>query len=146
MSIILLFDAQEKRVHVSITYSSIPGLRPYYLTIANKIKASNPDVIVEKVLLPHGEDDVLEDTIFEVMVDGKVVIGKPRSKFQSVRRSGNDEVSNNKVYGMSVYISMEDLNVAIGKARKKRRPSSAYIAEGRGKAIRLEMLMKQKNV
>lgn len=136
--------AKEKRVHVSIRYTSIPGLRPYYLTIAKKIKSSNPDVIVEKVLLPHGEDDVLEDTIFEVMVDGKVVIGKPRSKFQNVRRSGNDEVNNNKVYGMSVYISMEDLNVAIGKARKKRRPSTSYTPEDRGKAIRLEMLMKQK--
>ena len=134
-------NKQEKRVNVSIRYSSVPGLRPYYLTIAKKIKESNPDVLVDKAILPTGEDDVLEDTVFEVLVDGKVIIGKPRTSFQSVRRSQKEEISNNKVYGMSVYISMEDVNVAIGKARKKRRPTTnVYVPEDRSRSIGLEML------
>jgi hypothetical protein len=131
---------QEKRVHVTIKFSNIPGLRPYFLTIANKIKSLNPDVIVEKQILPTAEDDVLEETIFEVLVDGKVVIGKSSAKFQPVRRSGKEEVNKNKVYGMSVYVSMGDVNAAIGKARKKRRPTTSYLPEDREKAIRLEML------
>ena len=111
-----------------VRYSATPGLRPYYLTITKKIKEANPDVIVEKAILPTTENDVLEDTIFEVLIDGKVVIGKPRTKFQSVRRSGKDEINNNKVYGMSIYVSVDDINVAIGKARKKRRPATTVYA------------------
>jgi hypothetical protein len=125
---------------VTISYTSLHGLRPYYLTILKKIKESNPDVIVERIVLPYAQDDVFEDTVFEVMVDGKVVIGKSHSKYMTVRRSGNDDVANNKVFGMSVYVSMEDVNVAIGKARKKRRPSTTYTPEDREKALRLEML------
>lgn len=132
--------AKEKRVHVTIKYSNIPGLRPYFLTIANKIKSSNPDVIIEKQILPTVEDDVLEETVFEVIVDGKVVVGKSSAKFQPVRRSNKDEVNKNRVYGMSVYVSMGDVNAAISKARKKRRPTTSYLPEDREKAIRLEML------
>lgn len=132
--------SKEKRVLVTISYTSLHGLRPYYLTILKKIKESNPDVIVERIVLPYAQDDVFEDTVFEVMVDGKVVIGKSHSKYMTVRRSGNDDVANNKVFGMSVYVSMEDVNVAIGKARKKRRPSTTYTPEDREKALRLEML------
>mmetsp|Transcript_9351 Transcript_9351/g.17604 ORF Transcript_9351/g.17604 Transcript_9351/m.17604 type:complete len:281 (-) Transcript_9351:46-888(-) len=133
--------AKEKRVHVTIKYSNIPGLRPYFLTIANKIKSLNPDVIVEKQILPIAEDDVLDETVFEVLVDDKVVVGKSSAKFQPVRRSGKEEVNKNKVYGMSVYVSMGDVNAAIGKARKKRRPTTSYLPEEeREKAIRLEML------
>lgn len=90
--------------------------------------------------MPTAEDDVLEETVFEVLVDGKVVIGKSSSNFQPVRRSGKEEVNKNKVYGMSVYVSMGGVNAAIGKARKKRRPSTSYLPEDREKAIRLEML------
>lgn len=129
-------------MQVTIRFSAIPGLRPYYLTIAKKIKESNSDVFVEKVVLPTAEDAVIEDTVFEVLIDGKAVVGKSRGKFQNVRRTNNVSISENKVYGMSVYVSMEDVNVAIGKARKKRRPSTTgvYTPEDRARSIGLEML------
>lgn len=96
---------------------------------------------MEKVVLPTAEDDVIEDTVFEVLIDGKAVVGKSRGKFQNVRRTNNVSISENKVYGMSVYVSMEDVNVAIGKARKKRRPSTTvYTPEDRARSIGLEML------
>ena len=118
-------------------FSATPGLRPYFLTIAKKIKDCHPDITIEKVILPTAEDDVLEDTVFEVLVDGKIVIGKPRGKFQNVRRSDKQKVSDDKVYGMSVYVSMDEVNVAIGKARKKRRPSTVYTPEDRERSIGL---------
>mmetsp|Transcript_4501 Transcript_4501/g.6860 ORF Transcript_4501/g.6860 Transcript_4501/m.6860 type:complete len:99 (+) Transcript_4501:301-597(+) len=91
--------------------------------------------------MPIVEDNKLDETIFEVLVDSKIVIGKSRSKWQNVRRSGKQEINNNKVYGMSVYVSMEDVNVAIGKARKKRRPATTvYGPEDRARSIGLEML------
>ena len=96
-------------------------------------------MIVEKIILPTAEDDVLEDTVFEVLIDGKVVIGKSRGKFQGVRRSNQPEINSNKVYGMSVYVSMEDVNVAIGKARKRRRPTTLYNPEDRARSMRIEI-------
>lgn len=135
---------KEKRVHVKIRYSQTPGLRPYFLTVAKKIKLSNPDVIVEKVILPSIDDDDIENsTVFEVVVDGKIVIGKSRTKWCKVQRLGKtkDEINNNKMFGLSVYVSLEDINVAIGKARKKRRPATTvYYAPDDRMSIRREML------
>ena len=131
---------QEKRVHVTIKCTENPFLRPYYLTVAQKIKEANPDVIVERVMVPHLDEELVEDSVFEIVVDGKVVIGKSQTQFLKVRRSSKDDINNNNVFGMSVYISMEDLNVAISKARKKRRPTTSYVNEDRNKAIRLELL------
>jgi len=119
--------SKEKRVHVKIRYSQTPGLRPYFLTVAKKIKLSNPDVVVEKVILPSIDDDSVEDsTVFEVVVDGKIVIGKARTKWCKVQRSSStkDDINKNKMFGLSVYVSLEDINVAVGKARKKRRPAT----------------------
>lgn len=131
---------QEKRVHVTIKCTENPFLRPYYLTVAQKIKEANPDVIVERVMVPHLDEELVEDSVFEIVVDGKVVIGKSQTQFLKVRRSSKDEINNNNVFGMSVYVSMEDLNIAISKARKKRRPTTSYVNEDRNKAIRLELL------
>lgn len=131
---------QEKRVHVTIKCTENPFLRPYYLTVAQKIKEANPDVIVERVMVPHLDEELVEESVFEIVVDGKVVIGKTQTQFLKVRRSSKDEINNNNVFGMSVYVSMEDLNIAISKARKKRRPTTSYVNEDRNKAIRLELL------
>jgi len=138
---------QEKRVPIKIRYSDIPGLKPYYLTTAKKIKDRNPDVIVEKSLVPTSEETKDEEVIFEVLVDNKVVVGKPHSKWHGVTRTGasgggKDETSN-RVFGMSVYISMEEVNEAIAKARRKRRPNSAY-SEDRRNGITLEMLRQER--
>jgi hypothetical protein len=76
--------------------------------------------------------------VFEVLIDGKVIIGKSRGKFQGVRRSMKQEVNDNQVFGMSVYVSMEEVNGAIGKARKKRRPNTVYTPEDRQRSMGLE--------
>jgi len=134
---------KEKRVPITIRYSGqVSGLRSFYLTAAKKITLANPDVIVERMILPAVEGE----SVFEVLVDGRVVIGKGRSKWQSVSRNGNGGPANS---GMSVFISMQEVNAAIAKARRKRRPSTAYVRggaeEGDTPAVRLEMLKVGRN-
>ena len=70
---------QEKRVKVTIRYSAESGLRPFYLTVANQIKTIHPDVLLEKRILPPNTGDG-EDAVFEVLIDGKVVIGKKKTR------------------------------------------------------------------
>ena len=53
---------QEKRVIVTIQYSEDAGLRPYYLTVAKKVKASHPDVLIERRILPSVGDESSEAT------------------------------------------------------------------------------------
>eukprot|EP00568_Trieres_chinensis_P004898 CAMPEP_0183293640 /NCGR_PEP_ID=MMETSP0160_2-20130417/2251_1 /TAXON_ID=2839 ORGANISM="Odontella Sinensis, Strain Grunow 1884" /NCGR_SAMPLE_ID=MMETSP0160_2 /ASSEMBLY_ACC=CAM_ASM_000250 /LENGTH=114 /DNA_ID=CAMNT_0025454789 /DNA_START=471 /DNA_END=812 /DNA_ORIENTATION=+ len=105
---------------------------------------ANFDVVVEKRVIPPVENS--DEILFEILVDGKVVIGKGRSKKQSVHRSGSGEAS--LAGGLSVFVSMEDIDTAIAKARRRRRPSTMYAhnhAQEEGvisktKAVRLEML------
>lgn len=144
---------QEKRVKVTIRYSAEAGLRPFYLTVVNRIKSKHPDALLEKRILPKLGSDASEDeAIFEVVVDGKTVIGKKSKKMLKVStlaaRKGDDDDSkesdakNNKgtkakfgsgepnkpnlAGGRSVFVSMEKLDQELDKARKRRRPSSMY--------------------
>jgi hypothetical protein len=132
-------------VNVTIRFSQVPGLRPYFLTIARKIKQKYPDVIIEKEVIPIGEDDSKEreDIVFDVLVDGKAVVSKSNTKWHHVRRSGKEDIKNNKVYGMSIYLSMGDIDAAIAKARKKRRPSTAYSDEI--KTVGLQLLREKRD-
>mmetsp|Transcript_12949 Transcript_12949/g.16376 ORF Transcript_12949/g.16376 Transcript_12949/m.16376 type:complete len:360 (+) Transcript_12949:45-1124(+) len=126
-------EQKEKRVPIVIRYSELQGLRSYYLTTAKKIKDSNPDVTVEKRIIPRNEEHKDEDTVFEVLVDNRIVVGKGQCKWQGVTRSASGKDNDNKinqVFGMSVYISMQDINEAIAKARRKRRPSTTYAQHG----------------
>lgn len=134
--------SKDKRVPIVIRYSEVPGLRPYFLTTAKKIKEFNPDVIVEKFPIPMLEDSKSDDTTFEVVVDNRVIVGKPQCKWQGVSRGNKDnDNTNNRVFGMSVYINMENVNEAIAKARRKRRPNTAYAQQGpTAKAVGLEIL------
>jgi hypothetical protein len=59
--------------------------------------------------------------IFEVLVDGKIVIGGGQSRERHVL-GGRVDVERTQ----SVFVSMEQLGHAISKARKKRRPSTLY--------------------
>ena len=61
---------QEKRAVVTIRYSGDAGLKPYFLTMAKKLKQSHPDVIIERRILPAVVDG---EATFEVLVDNKVV-------------------------------------------------------------------------
>jgi len=143
-------EEEEKRVLITVRYTGLTGLRPFFLTVAKKIKSSNPDVIVEKDVLPVIENS--DEILFEILVDGKVVIGKGRSKKQSVHRSGSGDA--NLAGGLSVFVSMEDINLAIGKARRRRRPASVYshkdaMQDGEIRtpsAVRLEMLRTNREI
>lgn len=107
---------------VSIRYSAESGLKPFFLTVAKRIKETFPDVILERVILPKvvvGESgfdakSAFAGSTFEVLVDGKVVVRRAPG-----RKGG---VSNE----MTVFVSMQELDVAISRARRRRRPSTSY--------------------
>jgi hypothetical protein len=137
---------QEKRVKVTIRYSAAVGLRPFYLTVADRIKSYHPDVLLERRILPKpGSKAGGDEAIFEVLVDGKVVVGSKKTMFLKVRTSsGSSSASSDKddddkrsekmnqsgemnfAGGRSVFVSMEKLEQELVKARKKRRPSTMY--------------------
>ncbi|KAL9190636.1 hypothetical protein ACHAXT_000342 [Thalassiosira profunda] len=141
---------QEKRVRVTVRYSAEAGLRPFYLTVASRIKSTYPDVLLEKRILPKvGSDAGEEEAVFEVIVDGKTVIGKKKTKMLKVssktaRASGGENGKDDDrkgegsaaksgdaptpdiAGGRSVFVSLEKLEHELAKARKKRRPNTAY--------------------
>jgi len=101
--------------------------------------------------------------VFEVLVDGRAVVGKAETKRQSISRGsdggGGASSSGNGggigagggspvdlANGISVYVSMGEIDQAITKARRKRRPSTTYSQQGEEigsvgvSAIRLEVL------
>jgi hypothetical protein len=106
---------QDKRVVVTVQYSGDSGLRPYFLTVAKKLKASHPDVIIERRILAEAEGST--EATFEVLVDGKVAVGKGHSQKQKVARVDMSKTR-------SVYVSMQELDLAISRARRRRRPNS----------------------
>lgn len=145
----------ENQVTVAIRYSSGAGLRPFYLTVANQIKSAYPDVILEKRILPPvGSDTGGQEGVFEVVVDGKTVIGKKNTKLlkvtsRSSQKGGDDDKgddgksdkgkrnakSGNGVSaqnapdiagGRSIFVSMEKLDQELSKAQKRRRPTVMY--------------------
>jgi len=111
---------QKKRVPVTIRYSAGSGLKPYYLTVAKRVKDLYPDVLIEREKLDKGgiEDgggsggDDARGT-FEVAVDGKLVV---RNRKATPERS--------------VFVSMGEVDTAILRARKRRRPSTVYGENG----------------
>ena len=113
---------QEKRAVVTIRYSGDAGLKPYFLTIAKKLKQSHPDIVIERRILPSVVDGNYEAT-FEVLVEGKVVIGKSRQR--KISRNGNNDV-HDIIGRRSVYVSMNELDLAISRARRKHRPTTVY--------------------
>jgi len=112
---------QDKRVVVTVRYSGESGLRPYFLTVAKKLKASHPDVVIERRILPSAELDGVggSEATFEILVDGKVVIGKKN-------RTRRQRVAVDVKRSRSVFVSMQELDLAISRARRRRRPTTTY--------------------
>ena len=148
-----------KRVPVEIRYDSQQsGLRPFFLTVAKKVKDKYPDVVVQKTDLASlsssggGGEAAPGDVVFEVLVDGKGVVGKAQTKKQSIENGGGGGGSSgvgspvDLANGISIYVSMGEIDQAIAKARRKRRPSTTYSQQGEDRepegvsAIRLEVL------
>jgi len=123
---------QKKRVPVTIRYSPKSGLKPYYLTVAKRVKDQYPDVLIERIKITGEDDDRSEMMdgeaggagIFEVIVDGKIVV-------RTNQRAGNDN-------GGSIFVSMTEMDLAIARARRRRRPSTAYGENGMAMAGKRE--------
>ena len=97
---------QGKRVIVTIRYSGEAGLKPYFLTAAKKIKASHPDVILERrQLADMDKEDPNAEPSFEILVDGKVVVGNNKSR--SRKKIGNVDLSRSQ----SIFVSMQELDL-----------------------------------
>jgi len=144
---------QEKRVVVTIRYSGSSGLKSMYLTAAAKIKQLHPDVLIIRDIVTEGSDENGTGSqnagkkVFEILVDGKRVAGD--KDLNNSRQKGNNMGMNTS--GI-VFVSMRELDVAINKSRKKRRPNTVYESErilgvssanseiGDSSAVRLEYL------
>ena len=112
--------------------------------MAHQIKSAYPDVLLEKRILPPvGSSDAGGDeTIFEVDVDGKAVVGKKKTKMLMVSsrdgkkgknvskgkgsKASSDTNAPDIAGGRAIFVSMEKLDHELSKARKKRRPSTTY--------------------
>ena len=104
---------------MAIRYSAESGLKPYFLTVAKKIKEAYPDVVLDKVILPKvevGDDSKNDNPTFEVLVDGKMIVRTSTRRDRSMSTSDN----------MSIFVSMQELDTAISRARRRRRPTTAY--------------------
>ena len=111
---------QEKRAVVQVCYSGDAGLKPYFLTVAKKLKASHPDVVIERRILPKMDAETDEPT-FEIVVDGKVVVGNGKGRPRKAKISRLDMQK-----GRSIFVSMAELDIAICRARRRMRPTTMY--------------------
>lgn len=109
---------------MTIRYSAGSGLKPYYLTVAKRVKDLYPDVLIEREKIDKGgiedggggDDSNKNGNIrgtFEVAVDGKLVV---RNRKATPERS--------------IFVSMGEVDAAILRARKRRRPSTVYGENG----------------
>jgi hypothetical protein len=125
---------------VTIRYSAESGMKPYYLTVAKRVKDLYPDVIINSVEVQpldgsksktddmddkkgdiknlninNGSTDVGWSETFEVIVDDKIVV-----------RTGRANQQNN--FG-SVFVSMTEMDIAITRARKRRLSTTIVYGE-----------------
>ena len=127
---------QQKRVPVTIRYSTESGLKPYYLTVAKRVKDQYPDVIIDRIEV-SGEDISGGETAegetnagtFEVLVDGKIVV-------KTNQRAGT--------HPGSIFVSMSEMDLAISRARKRRRPSTVYGENGVASADEQDTFVKSR--
>ena len=69
-------------------------MRPFYLTVANRVKSAHPDVLLEKRILPRAGSEGGGEAVFEVIIDGKTVIGKKKTRILKVSsRAGSSSRS-----------------------------------------------------
>ncbi len=98
-------------------------MKPFFLTAAKRIKDAFPDIRLNRVILPKvdvGESNsdsksATAGSIFEILVDGKVVVRTAPGR-KMVPQSNE----------MTVFVSLYELDVAIARARRRRRPSTVY--------------------
>lgn len=104
--------------------------------MAKKIKEAYPDVVLDKIILPKVEvsgidnNNSNEGSTFEVVVDGKIVVRWPS------RKGSFGE-------NIHVFVNMQEVEAAIFRARKRRRPQTVYGEDDSN--ARLEGALKNKN-
>ncbi len=108
---------------MTIRYSAESGLKPYYLTVAKRVKDQYPDVLIERVVLSEEGTETADGEsngigTFEVLVDGKIVV-----------RTNNNQRAG--THTGSIFVSMAEMDLAITRARKRRRPTSVYGEDGK---------------
>lgn len=116
---------QKKRVSVTIRFSAGSGLKPYYLTVAKRVKDQYPDVLIERVEVAGVGESLADGDAsktsgagsFEVVVDGKIVV-----------RANNQRATG--THTGSIFVSMTEIDLAIARARKRRKPSTVYGENG----------------
>ena len=121
---------------ITIIFTENSGLWPFFLTAANRIKMAYPDVLIEKRVLPRagqGGDNAPDvNSIFEIQVDGRKIAGN----------GANKKLSNSVG---TAFVPMKELELAISRARKRRRPTTFYGKQNENsEAVRLDMLRKAK--
>lgn len=110
-------EENKKRVPMTIRYSAESGFKPYYLTVAKRVKDQYPDVLIEPIEVSgdgngsEGTDGEANSGTFEVVVDGKIVV-------RTNQRAG--------AHPGTIFVSMAEMDLAITRARKRRRPSTSY--------------------
>jgi len=136
-------SSSSRTVPVTIRYSAESGLKPYYLTVAKRVTDLYPDVVIESVEVQSDNDNgnsnknnhkktdddtnnnsnnnnsnnkngsggngASSSSTFEVIVDGKIVVRKSRREHDTG----------------SVFVSMNEVDVAVVRARKRLRRSSS---------------------
>jgi len=137
-------NQNKKRVPVTIRYSTESGMKPYYLTVAKRLKDLYPDVVIEPIEVKsfdgfktaksntgngsstrsvgggsngNGQEKVDENmasTIFEVIIDEKTIIRK------TIRANTHDNSG-------SIFVKMSKIEMAVTHARKRRRPGTATV-------------------
>jgi len=137
-------NQNKKRVPVTIRYSTESGMKPYYLTVAKRLKDLYPDVVIEPIEVKsfdgfkttksnngngsstrsvgggangNGQEKVDENmasTIFEVIIDEKTIIRK------TIRANTHDNSG-------SIFVKMSEIEMAVTRARKRRRPGPATV-------------------
>lgn len=110
--------------------------------MAKRLKEMYPDVLVERIVTPRpvgvgsgggssgggGGGNSDSEASFEVVVDGRAVV-----RLISERRRGGGDG------GTTIHVSMHEVEQAIARARRRRRPSTVY-GEEEGTNVRLELL------
>ena len=111
-------------------------MRPFFLTVAKKIKQRYPDVIVKRQIFVDAVDEA--GSTFSTLVDGKPVLGDAGGRRGS-GRGGSDGTNH-------IYVSVEAIDQAITRARRKRRPDTTVYNQNEQndadaiRAISLEVL------
>lgn len=92
--------------------------------MAKKLKASHPDLIIERQILPRTEkgDSGEKEPTFEIVIDNKVAvgIGKGRPHKAKISRMQKER---------SVFVSMSELDIAISRARRRVRPTTTVYGD-----------------